>query len=137
MPMDIYNFDKLRFCVGIGKDQQIIIRELYWKAYFSTDMNRELVIMMETISGDGVDLLPIIILAGAQFLHQWFKNSALFNYYLLGLLEIGYLNDKLAFDWLKYFNMYSFWRQLGAYRFLIFNGYSSHLIKEFIEYCDN
>ena len=34
---------------------------------------------------------------GTQFLHQWFKNLALFNYYLLALLKTGYLNNKLAF----------------------------------------
>jgi len=137
MPTDIYNFDELGFRVGIGKDQWIITREPYRKAYISTDTNRELVTMMETISGDGVDLLPMIILAGAQFLHQWFKNSALPNHYLLGLLETGYSNDELAFDWLKHFDAYSSRCQLGAYRLLIFDGHGSHLTKEFIEYCDN
>ena len=70
MPTDIYNFDKSGFRVGIGKDQWIITREPHRKAYISTDTNRELVTIIEIISGDGVDLLPIIILAGAQFLHQ-------------------------------------------------------------------
>ena len=69
MPIDIYNFNKLGFCVSISKDQWIIIKEPYWKAYISIDMNRELVIIIETISGDGVDLPLIIILAGVQFLY--------------------------------------------------------------------
>ena len=69
MPTDIYNFDKSGFRVGIGKDQWIITRKPYRKAYISTDTNRELVTIMETISSDGVNLSLIIILAGAQFLY--------------------------------------------------------------------
>ena len=69
MPTDIYNFNKLGFHVGISKDQWIITREPYRKAYISTDTNRKLVTIMETISGNGVDLPPMIILAGAQFLY--------------------------------------------------------------------
>ena len=137
MPIDIYNFNKLGFRVSISKDQQIITREPYRKAYLSTGINRELVTIIEIISSNGVNLLPIIILIGVQFLYQWFKNLALPNYYLLGLLETSYLNNRLAFNQLKYFNIYSSQRQLGIYRLLIFNSYSSYLIKEFIKYYNN
>ena len=137
MPIDIYNFNKLGFRISISKDQQIITREPYQKAYLSIDINCKLVTIIETISSNRVNLLPIIILAGVQFLYQQFKNLALPNYYLLGLLEIGYLNNKLAFNQLKHFNVYSSQRQLGVYRLLIFNSHGSHLIKEFIKYCDN
>ena len=137
MPTDIYNFDKLGFRVSISKDQWIIIREPYQKAYLSIDINYEHITIIEIISSNRVNLLPIIILTGIQFLYQQFKNLALPNYYLLGLLEIGYLNNKLAFNWLKYFNAYSSQRQLGVYRLLIFNSYSSYLIKEFIKYYNN
>ena len=137
MSMDIYNFNKLGFRVSISKNQQIIIREPYQKSYLSIDINCELVTIIEIISSNGVNLPPIIILMGIQFLYQWFKNLALPNYYLLGLLEIGYLNNKLAFYQLKHFNIYSSQRQLGIYRLLIFNSYGSYLIKEFIKYYDN
>ena len=137
MPTDIYNFDESGFHISISKNQQIITRKPYWKTYFSTDTNHELVTMIKIISSNGVNLLPIIIFMGIQFLYQQFKNLALFNYYLLALLEIGYLNNKLAFNQLKYLNIYSSQHQLGIYRLLIFNSYSSHFIKEFIKYYNN
>ena len=53
------------------------------------------------------------------------------------MLISGYLNNKLALDYLKHFNLQSSKRQVGAYRLLIFNGYGSHLTYEFIEYYDD
>ena len=53
------------------------------------------------------------------------------------MLISRYSNNKLALDHLKYFNLWSSKRQVGAYRLLIFNGYGSHLIYKFIEYCNN
>ena len=55
---------------------------------------------------------------------------------LIGISSSGYSNDELGYDWIKHFEMYSRKRQYGTHRLLLFDGHSSHMTREFLEFCD-
>ena len=57
--------------------------------------------------------------------------------YLIGISELGYINDTLFIEWIKHFDHCTRDHTFGAWRLLIFDGYGSHCIKEFIDYCDD
>ena len=79
---------------------------------------------------------PILILKGVNHLHQWYTNTDIPNQYLIGTSDFGYTNNILSIEWIKHFNFFTAARQQDQYRLLIFDGYDSHLTKEFIDYCD-
>ena len=61
---DIYNYDEMGICLGIGKKEKVITA---LKAFWITaakDTNRESAIVVEVISSDGVVGPLLVILAG-------------------------------------------------------------------------
>ena len=136
-PCNQYNFDKTGFCIGIRRDQCIITRDTTRQTYLDTSMNRSLVTVCETISGDGSVLPPMVILPGAIYQEYWYTTTCLPDNYLIGLSDSGYNNDQLTMKWLVHFQWFSAQRQSGLYRLLLLDGFGSHCTKEFIDYCDN
>ena len=65
--------------------------------------------------------------------YKYQPSKELYNSYI----NIWVLNDKLALDYLKHFDLWSSKKQVSTYRLLIFNGYGSHRTYEFIKYCDD
>ena len=53
---------------------------------------------------------------------------------LLTTTPIGYSNDDLAIDWLKYFDKHTKNRRIGAWRLLLIDGHRSYIILEFLKY---
>jgi hypothetical protein len=102
-----------------------------------SDTNRDYITSVEAVSVDGEVLPPLLIIQGTNHLHQWYANTSLPDNYLVGTSKFGYSNDTLSIDWLHHFDNWSGQHQQGAWQLLIFDGYGSHLTKEFIEYCDD
>lgn len=134
---DCYNFDETGFRIGIGGEQWIITRDPTSKQYLASTDNRELVTAVESISGDGHDLPPMLITSGKLHQERWYSTTELENDVLIGLSESGYSNDELSMQWLRHFERFSVKRQKGTCRLLLFDGYGSHATKEFITFCDN
>ena len=134
---DIYNFDETGFRIGVGRDQWIITRDPNRQSYLGSSTNRELVTVCETISGDGADLRPMIIVPGIIHQAVWYANTSIPDNYLVGTSETGYTNDELTMKWLVHFERFSSLRQIGTFRLLLLDGYGSHCTKEFIDYCDS
>lgn len=97
----------------MGRHKRVITRDPSREAYISNSTDRELITLVETISGDGGVLAPIIILNRKQHQEHWY--SQLPDNYQLGLSESGYSNDKLALEWLHHFMTASEKRQVGWY----------------------
>jgi hypothetical protein len=76
----------------------------------------------------------MITFAGAYHLRRYFKND-LDGDILFARSDTGYSNDKLDVRYLEHFNYFTESKSKGKYRMLIFNGYSSHLTQEFIDFC--
>ncbi|KAF1994878.1 hypothetical protein P154DRAFT_446701 [Amniculicola lignicola CBS 123094] len=78
------------------------------------------------------------ILRCKQILHQHISEALNLNLeMLLSVLELGYSNDYLATHWIKHFYYYTEKLQQGTFQILIFDGYESHLIYNFISFCYN
>jgi len=137
LPTDTYNFDETGFRIGIGRDQWVVTRDSKRPLFLASSSNQELVTVIETISGDGAVLPPMIIVPGMLQMEDWFTKTNLPGNVLLGVSETGYSNDVLAIRWLHHFEKYSAQRQLGAWRLLLLDGHNSHCTREFIEFCDN
>ena len=136
IPNDTYNFDETGFRIGIRKDQWIITRDPTRQAYFASSNNRELVSCIETVSGDGTDLPPMIILSATNLLEQWFTND-LPGDVLVAVSDTGHSNDHLSLHWLRHFKKYSKKRQVRSWRLLLFDGYGSHCTYDFLKFCDD
>lgn len=54
----------------------------------------------------------------------------------ISLNEKGYTSNQLALDWLQHFHDQMKLRRVGRYRLLIVDGFSSHLIYEFLSLAD-
>ena len=77
---------------------------------------------------------PLIIMKGVTILKKWFSQTNMLNGYLLRTSNSGYTNDMLSIDWIKYFNYCTRGRTLGVWRLLIFDGFDSHMTKNFLDY---
>jgi hypothetical protein len=96
-----------------------------------SESSRDYAALAECISADGEVILPI------NHLHQCYTLSELPGDYPIATSPSGYVNGRPLFDWIKHFDLYPAMRQTGAYRLLIFDGFRSHLIKEFVDYADD
>jgi len=132
----IYNFDETGFRIGIGHDQWVVTRDAKRPLTQASSSNRELVTVIETISGDGGVLPPMIIVPGALHMEDWYTRTAVPDNFLIGLSDSGYSNDRFALKWLYHFEAFSSKRQVGAWRLLILDGHESHTTREFITFCD-
>jgi hypothetical protein len=135
-PEDIWNFDETGFMIGIGKDQWVITRDIKTeKPYIGINSEREYVTVVEAVNAVGQHAPPLIICAGKCILRGWFDITDI-NDFAVGVSESGYLDDRLAFQWIQ-----QFWRDTkkyrkGAYQLIICDGYGSHCTKEFVEFCE-
>jgi len=75
--------------------------------FASSTSNRELVRVMETVSGDGSVLPPCIIIPGTFHMEDWYLKTSITDDSLIGVSETSYTNDILAMGWLDHFEKFS------------------------------
>ena len=76
----------------------------------------------------------MLILKGKVLLKKYFDND-LENNTLLAVSASRYSNNELAMKYLIYFYNNIFKKTKERWRILIFNGYSSYILVEFLHYC--
>ena len=59
--------------------------------------NRDWALVLEVISGNGVILLPVVIIKGAWIMHQYLNYMDILGNYILGSQAAGYLNNDFTF----------------------------------------
>ena len=141
---DCWNFDETGFQIGCGGKQIVLIlgaREKPKKdcksLTITSETNHDYLTSIEAISAAGNVIPPMLILKVTQYLFQWYTHTEIPGDYLLGVSDMGYSNDELALDWIQHFDNYSRQYQRGAWRLLLFDGFGSHLTKQFVEYYDS
>ena len=98
-----------------------------------TPDNKELVTCVEYFSTIGYHVLPMLIFKGAYYLRKYFDNDIDGNT-LFARSETGYTNDILTLAWVKHFEKFTRPRTVGVYRILIFDGYSSYITQDFLDF---
>jgi hypothetical protein len=143
LPSNCWNFDETDFRIGCGGNQIVITLGARHRPNkdrksftIASETNRDYLTSVEAISAAGDVIPPMLILKATQHLFHWYTHMHIPDDYFLDVSETGYSNDELALDWIQHFNQYSTRSQRGAWRLLIFNGFGSHLTKQFIYYCD-
>jgi hypothetical protein len=106
---------------------------------------RELLTSLESINAVGESAAPMLILPGAILLEKHFNNN-IDDSVLFATSETGsgYISDMLMLDWLEYWEKQTRPKARtrakkdappAEWRMLIFDGHSSHMTIEFINYC--
>ena len=124
-PTDIYNFDETGFQIGVGRDQYIITREPKKKIVSGSVTNCESVTVVEAVTATGYTTPPLIILDAKTVLFRWFEH--LQHDEAVATTESGYINDRLAYQWIQRFEKITRSRTYGIYRMLICDRYGSHM----------
>ena len=94
--------------------------------------SRELVTLVETIQLTGEVIPLMVIISGQNLIEDWFDNLP--PSYLLARLEIGYSNDKLALNFIRYFHKIIKGLIRGRNRLLLIDGYGSYNTFKVITY---
>ena len=79
---------------------------------------------MEVISANGAVINEMLILSRRVHLKRFYHE--LQEETLVGLLDTGYSNDELAYEYIQYFERQSRQTRIGAHRILFCDGYKSH-----------
>jgi hypothetical protein len=127
VPEDIWNFDETGFQIGIGKTNGSLHRDIKTeKPYIGIDSEREYVTVVGAVNSVGQHAPPLIICAGRCILKGLFGHTEIEGGYHVGLTDTGYIDDRLAYQWIQ-----RFWRDTkeyrkGKYQLLICDGFGSH-----------
>ena len=131
---DVWNMDETGFRTGCGRAHWVITLDPDKPMLLTDPDNREYITSVESISGGGKTIPPMLILCGILILEKWAEENDLDEDILLATSPTGYSNDELALQWLEHFEIHSRKSQVGVWRLLILDGYGSHLTYEFYEY---
>jgi hypothetical protein len=134
---DTYNYDETGVRLGQGKKEYVITKSIQATCTAGKLTSRESSTVGETISADGHFLPPIVILTGKTIQQRWATQVDLPSNYLLAVSDTAYINDELAFEWIKHFEHYTAKRQIGKFRLLLLDGHNTHCTWEVINFCDN
>ena len=131
---DVWNIDETGFRAGCGRAHLVITLDPDKPLLLTDPDNREYITSVESISGGGKTIPPMLILCGIYILEKWAEENDLDEDILLATSPTGYSNDELALQWLEHFEIHSRKSQIGVWRLLILDGYGSHLTYKFYEY---
>ena len=95
--------------------------------------NRELLSIIECINNAGREIPPFLVVIGINILAPWFINN-LNPHVIVITSEIGFDNNWISLQWIKYFERYSRREQVDSRRLLLMNSYKSHDTYEFLKY---
>ena len=122
------------FRAGCGRAHWVITLNPDKPLLLTDPDNREYITSVESISGGGKTIPPMLILCGIYILERWAEENDLDKDILLATSPTGYSNDELALQWLEHFEIHSRKSQEGVWRLLILDGYGSYLTYKFYEY---
>ena len=98
-------------------------------------LNKESATVGDCISADGWKLPALIILQGETVQGRWLQ-ARIPNNYILAATESAYVNDEIFWEWIHHFDHYTKKQQKGVYRLLLFDGHTSHLTIEVLQFCN-
>ena len=76
----------------------VITRRAKWTSYLGMPTNRESATIIKAISSRGEYTPVFLILSAKVYLKQWYDISELAGETVIGVSDMGYLNDHLSLD---------------------------------------
>ena len=131
--------DETGLRIGVGCGQWVVVPadKLYNTRFIQNIASlgsTEHIIVVECISASGQSIAPLVIIKGVVIQERWFAELELGDI-AIGISEFGYSNDTLSFLWLQHFDRLSK-PENDEKRLLILDGYDSHLIFQFVRFCE-
>ena len=96
--------------------------------------NREQVIAIITINGEGESIPPFLIVQGVNYLANQYSETTLPYDWVIKPTNNSWTDNEAGLDWLKHFDKYTTTQAKGPYRILVLDGYKSYKSVEFQEY---
>lgn len=93
--------DEKGFLMGVALKCKVICRKGRRGPKLTQDSSREWVTVIETISGDGEVLRPMIINKGQAHYMGWYAKLKKKDTATFGISEKGWSNEKLGLRWLQ------------------------------------
>jgi len=93
--------DEEAFLIGVALRYKVICRKGRQGAKLTQDGFREWVTVIETISGNGEMLRPMIINKGQADYMGWYAKLKKTDTATFGVSEKGWSNEKLGLQWLQ------------------------------------
>ena len=97
----MYNMDEKGFMMGIALRCKVICQKGRRSARLTQDGSREWITVIETISGDGRALRPMIINKGQANYMGWYAKLEKKDLATFAVSEKGWSNEALGLRWLK------------------------------------
>jgi hypothetical protein len=132
----VYNFDEYNFQPSQGRSQKIIGTKERYPDLAEFD-HAENITAVECIAADGWIMQPLFIFKGEKFMESWYNHPDLPDFWT-GVSPEGYINDKLAIEWLQKFHeaMKYQIKVKKEKQVLIFDGHKTHKTVEFLQLCE-
>jgi cell division septum initiation protein DivIVA len=133
---DIYNMDEKGVMMGVIGEEKVVISatEKGTKSYITQDGSREWSTLISCISGDGRYSPLYAIFKGIKHNLQWLDHLPEGG--AIALSANGWTDNIIGADWFKrIFEPWSRKTQKGEYRMVLFDGHSSHISSEVINFC--
>jgi hypothetical protein len=132
---DIYNMDEKGCMKGIGDNSKVIVPKEEAQATSNQPGNRDWVSIIECINTNNYVLPPFVIFKGQRIQQDWI-NASIDENTVIQVSPNGWTNNLIALEWLKHFDRHTAPRKQGKYRLLLFDGHTSHVSFDFIQFCD-
>jgi len=130
--------DEKGFLMGQAARAEVICQRGRCNPRVTHDAKRELVSVIETVSGSGMALSPFIINKGKGHYLGWYRNLIEAEHtYHFSYSPKGWTDNELAMRWLRdLFDPESaLIAGMNQPRLLILDGHGSHISFKFIQYC--
>jgi len=116
---DIYNFDETGFQIGIGKAEKSLYKGPKKHTIIASQSSCKSVTIIECISSNGFLLPLLIILPGKHQLVDWYRKTKIPDQYIIQTSKNGYINDKIGYHWIYYFDTFTKDCTTRKYRLLL------------------
>jgi DDE superfamily endonuclease len=101
LPKDSYNVDEKGFMMGMASKCKVICQRSRRNPKLTQSGNRESVTVIESVSGDGIALPPMVINKGKAHYVGWYAGITEEDVATFGCSPKGWTDNCLGVEWLK------------------------------------
>lgn len=132
---NIWNFDETGFMVGhLQKGMFLWTFNEIDKPVLTDSRDLVSVTSIEAVSAAGAVIPSFLILPGVQIPVRWVKND-LDGDTVIATSPKGYINDMIAIEWIKHFEIHTRPENPTDKRLLLMDGCDNHYTEEMVHFC--
>jgi hypothetical protein len=133
IPSNTWNMDEHGIALGVCVNSTVIGDALKRRSYVKSPEDREWVSIIETVSGTGGFIRPLVIFKGAAPQSTWFPVET--PDYQYATSDNGWTTNRHGYHWLSTMFEPETRPGTGIWRLLILDGHGSHTAISFLWFC--